>query len=75
MLERSIFDFAIVRCPAAKSLPSGASPSSGEASDEWGWTVPILIDKSGGVIAGHARLLAAQKLGRQPIATCRRSAS
>jgi len=30
---------------------------------EWGWTVPILIDEQGGIIAGHARLLAALKLG------------
>lgn len=30
---------------------------------EWGWTNPILVDEAGGVIAGHGRLLAAQKLG------------
>jgi DNA modification methylase len=30
---------------------------------EWGWTVPILIDPDGGLIAGHGRILAAQKLG------------
>jgi len=30
---------------------------------EWGWTTPILVDETGGVIAGHARLLAAHKLG------------
>src|SRR3954468_1199517 len=30
---------------------------------EWGWTMPILIDESGGLIAGHGRLLAARKLG------------
>jgi ParB-like chromosome segregation protein Spo0J len=30
---------------------------------EWGWTVPILADEHGGVIAGHARILAARKLG------------
>lgn len=30
---------------------------------EWGWTVPILLDENDGVIAGHGRLLAAQKLG------------
>jgi DNA modification methylase len=30
---------------------------------EWGWTVPILVDESGGVIAGHGRILAASKLG------------
>jgi len=30
---------------------------------EWGWTVPVLCDASGGIIAGHGRILAAQKLG------------
>lgn len=30
---------------------------------EWGWTVPVLIDLDGGLIAGHGRILAAQKLG------------
>src|ERR1700731_400670 len=30
---------------------------------EWGWTVPVLIDDEGGIIAGHGRVLAAQKLG------------
>ena len=30
---------------------------------EFGWTNPILVDAAGGVIAGHGRLLAAQKLG------------
>jgi DNA modification methylase len=30
---------------------------------EWGWTVPILIDDAGGIIAGHCRVLAASKLG------------
>jgi len=35
---------------------------------EWGWTIPILVDESGGVIAGHARLLAARKLGLVDVA-------
>jgi ParB-like chromosome segregation protein Spo0J len=30
---------------------------------EWGWTSPILIDEEGMVIAGHGRLLAAERLG------------
>jgi len=29
---------------------------------EWGWTMPILIDEGGQVIAGHGRLYAAQHL-------------
>lgn len=30
---------------------------------EWGWTMPILVDEAGEIIAGHGRLLAAEKLG------------
>jgi ParB-like chromosome segregation protein Spo0J len=30
---------------------------------EWGWTMPILLDEKGGIIAGHGRVLAAKKLG------------
>lgn len=29
---------------------------------EWGWTIPILIDSGGNVIAGHGRLYAAKAL-------------
>jgi len=29
---------------------------------EWGWTVPCLIDEDDGIIAGHGRVLAAEKL-------------
>lgn len=31
--------------------------------NEWGWTMPVLVDEHGGVIAGHGRILAAHKLG------------
>lgn len=31
--------------------------------NEWGWTVPVLIDEDGEIIAGHCRILAARKLG------------
>jgi DNA modification methylase len=30
---------------------------------EWGWTAPVLVDETGGIIAGHGRILAAQRLG------------
>lgn len=29
---------------------------------EWGWTVPVLVDEQGGLIAGHGRVLAARQL-------------
>lgn len=36
---------------------------------EWGWTVPVLIDEAGGLLAGHGRVLAAQRLGIDEIPT------
>lgn len=30
---------------------------------EWGWTNPVLVGEDGGIIAGHARVLAGRKLG------------
>jgi ParB-like chromosome segregation protein Spo0J len=30
---------------------------------EWGWTMPILVDEGGTIIAGHARAAAARSLG------------
>jgi site-specific DNA-methyltransferase (adenine-specific) len=34
---------------------------------EWGWTMPILCDEAGNVIAGHGRIMAAQKLGIEDV--------
>lgn len=36
---------------------------------EFGWTNPVLIDESGGIIAGHGRVLAARKLKLNQIPT------
>ena len=40
---------------------------------EWGWTNPVLADEAGGVIAGHARILAARQLryGEVPVTRSR----
>tara|TARA_Y100001973_G_C5175340_1_gene321546 strand:- start:908 stop:1576 length:669 start_codon:yes stop_codon:yes gene_type:complete len=35
--------------------------------NEFGFTNPILVDKEGGVIAGHGRLLAAKKMGMKEV--------
>jgi ParB-like chromosome segregation protein Spo0J len=34
---------------------------------EWGWTTPVLIDETGGIIAGHGRVMAARKLGIEDV--------
>jgi len=57
--------------PATISCSSRCSPAtSGSASTtlpacskEWGWTTPALVGEDGGLIAGHARVLAARQLG------------
>ena len=36
---------------------------------EWGWTIPVLCDETGGIIAGHGRVLAALKLGLAEVPT------
>jgi DNA modification methylase len=36
---------------------------------EWGWTVPVLIDEAGLIIAGHGRVLAAQRIGLVDVPT------
>jgi ParB-like chromosome segregation protein Spo0J len=36
---------------------------------EWGWTIPVLVDESGSLIAGHGRILAARQLGITEIPT------
>ena len=34
---------------------------------EWGWTVPVVIDESGNVLAGHGRLFAAESIGIEEV--------
>lgn len=34
---------------------------------EWGWTMPILVDPAGQIIAGHGRVMAAKRLGLQEV--------
>ena len=35
--------------------------------ETFGFTIPVLVDEAGGIIAGHGRVLAAQKLGRATV--------
>lgn len=38
---------------------------------EFGWTVPLIVDDAGEVIAGHGRILAAQRLGLEELPVIR----
>lgn len=35
--------------------------------EEFGWTIPVLIDEEGTLIAGHGRIMAAQRLGIEDV--------
>ncbi|MFY0682878.1 MAG: ParB N-terminal domain-containing protein [Thalassovita sp.] len=35
----------------------------GASIEEWGWTVPVLVDANNTILAGHGRVLAAKRLG------------
>ncbi len=62
--------------PLSKPVPYEANPRViSEAAvekvalsiGEYGWRQPIVVDEAGVVVAGHTRLLAAQKLGRETV--------
>ncbi|MGF6607068.1 hypothetical protein OKW45_001968 [Paraburkholderia sp. WSM4175] len=36
---------------------------------EWGWTMPVLVDEDGGLLAGHGRVLAGRQLGFTSVPT------
>jgi len=58
--------------PYAKNSRTHSDEQVGQIAasiKEWGFTTPILIDPDGGIIAGHGRLLAAQKLGLDDVPT------
>ena len=39
------------------------------STKEFGWTNPVLLDGENGIIAGHGRVMAAQKLGEKQVPT------
>ena len=47
----------------ARKIPPGAVNKVAVSIKEFGWRQPIVVDREGVIICGHARLLAAQKLG------------
>jgi len=47
----------------ARKIPPTAVDKVAASIQEFGWRVPIVVDKNGVIICGHTRLLAAKKLG------------
>ncbi|MEP7366940.1 MAG: ParB N-terminal domain-containing protein, partial [Acidobacteriota bacterium] len=51
----------------ARSIPPAAIDKVAASIREFGWRQPIVVDEKGVVVAGHTRLLGAQKLGLQEV--------
>jgi DNA modification methylase len=69
-------DIQIERWPIDRLIPRANNPrthsreqvaSIAASMREWGWTNPILVGADDDIIAGHARLLAAEKLGMKEV--------
>lgn len=65
----------IVEKPIAEIVPYGNNPRNNDSAvdalaasiKEFGFKVPIVLDKDGVIVAGHTRLKAAKKLGLQTV--------
>jgi ParB-like chromosome segregation protein Spo0J len=66
----------VERWPVAKLVPNArnARTHSDEqvaqlaaSIEEWGWTIPVLVDEAALIIAGHGRILAAYRLGIEDV--------
>src|SRR4051812_13329183 len=62
----------VTRQPVAQLIPYATNARTHSAEQigqiaasiqQWGWTIPVLVDEDKVIIAGHARVMAAQKLG------------
>ncbi|MFN3656814.1 MAG: site-specific DNA-methyltransferase [Pseudolabrys sp.] len=63
---------SVERWPLAKLVPYAANAKLHpveqinlltESIARWGWTIPVLVDEAGEIIAGHGRVMAAKRLG------------
>jgi ParB-like chromosome segregation protein Spo0J len=62
----------VIRLPLARLVPYARNARTHSPDQvkqiaasmrEWGWTIPVLADEDGGIIAGHGRVLAAELNG------------
>ncbi len=51
----------------SKRHPKAQIDALARSIERWGFTMPVLVDEAGVLIAGHARLEAAQKLGLESV--------
>lgn len=66
----------VTRRPVADLVPSARNARThsdaqitqiANSIERWGWTVAVIVDESGEIIAGHGRVLAAERLGIESV--------
>jgi ParB-like nuclease domain len=62
-VERWSIDRLIPYAKNARTHSDAQIAAIAASIKEWGWTTPALVGEDGGLIAGHARVLAARQLG------------
>jgi ParB-like chromosome segregation protein Spo0J len=62
-VERWSIDRLIPYAKNARTHSDAQIAAIAASIKEWGWTTPALVGEDGGLIAGHARILAARQLG------------
>jgi hypothetical protein len=62
-VERWSIDRLIPYAKNARTHTDAQVAAIAASIKEWGWTTPALVGEDGGLIAGHARILAARQLG------------
>ena len=62
-VERWAIDRLIPYAKNARTHSDAQIAALAASVKEWGWTTPVLVGEDGGLIAGHARILAARQLG------------
>src|ERR1700710_715224 len=62
-VERWPIDRLVPYARNARTHSDGQVAQIAASIAEWGWTMPVLVDEAGMLIAGHGRILAARKLG------------
>src|SRR5580704_11256011 len=62
-VERWAIDRLIPYAKNARTHTDAQVAAIAASIKEWGWTTPALVGEDGGLIAGHARILAARQPG------------
>jgi DNA modification methylase len=62
-VERRALDALVPYAKNARTHSAAQVAQLAASVRQWGWTIPVLVDEAGGIIAGHGRVLAAKQLG------------